>query len=126
MRAALTVLAALALSSSVAAQSVSPMEVSVGSLEPRFVARLDVANPYDAARRFQIIASDENHSPVDAWISAPVFDLPPSGRRRVVVSAAFDGAPERKLLICAETIALETASRRVRGQVCSRVTARRY
>ena len=118
---------ALCLTAGVArAQSVSPMEIDVRSASDSFLATVEVANPYREAKRFEMVTYSEDDAPVAVWLSVRQFDLGPGARRRIVISAPFDGAEQKRLLICAETIAGETANGRIRGQVCARVSARRY
>lgn len=122
----LAALAAALAPATVHAQSISPAEVRVGSFGDAFLVRLDVLNPYLQAKAFHLAAYDEDGAPTAIWTALPDFDLNAGASRRVVVSAPFGGRADRRMLICVETVAVETAAQRIRGQVCSRVSAVRY
>jgi hypothetical protein len=124
-RSAVAVAAALAAPGAAGGQAVSPMAVSVGSHSDRFMVRLTVSNPYAEARRFRIAAYTPEGQPVPIWTPAPEFQLASAGSRAVTVAGPFEGAENRKVYVCAETIIGTAASQRVRGQVCSTVSARR-
>lgn len=119
--AAIGTIAALLLSATAEAQQVSPMELSVTSYSDRFLARLDVANPYADMREFQIIAFDETGKPVEVWTDAARFSLRSGARRRVLISAAFEGERNRRVLVCAETVLPGGEGATIRAQVCSKV-----
>lgn len=109
-----------------AAQQVSPMVQRVGAAGDRFLVRLEVGNPYPDTRTFRLVAFDEDNRPADIWTNVPAFDLPPGGSRKVLASASFDGASERKMLICAETVTPSASGAVLHAQVCSKVSALRY
>lgn len=114
-------IAALLLTATADAQQVSPMEMSVTSYSDRFLARLDVANPYPDARDFQIVAYDDAGKPIEVWTDAVRFSLRSGARRRVLISAAFDGERHRRVLVCAETVHPGGEGATIRAQVCSKV-----
>ncbi|WP_156893842.1 hypothetical protein [Brevundimonas aveniformis] len=122
-----TVVAALALAASasgVQSQTVTPMRVQTGSIGERYVVRLVVANPYPDSRTFQITAFEPDGSPIAYWTDSPSFELAPAAQKRVIFAASFDGATNREIYICAETL-VEGVVGVARGQVCSHVWASR-
>lgn len=121
------VVAALALVASaggVQSQTVTPMRVQTGSMGERYVVRLVVANPYPEARTFQITAYEPDGSPIAYWTDSPSFELAPSAQKRIIFAASFNGATNREIYICAETL-VEGVTGVARGQVCSHVWASR-
>lgn len=125
--AAATLVLGVGLASAAAAQSLTPMTTAVGSVSDRFLVKLDVGNPYGAAMEFRVLAYDLDNRPIpDLWVNPPTFTLQPGGLRRILASAPFDGADSRQVLICAETFHPQASGANIRGQVCSRVLARRW
>ena len=107
------------------AQTVAPMTAAVGAYGEQFLVRLNVRNPYPDTRDFTLAAFDEAGGPISVWSSAPAFRLAAGKGRMLAVSAPFEGRPNRRIVLCVETVAGETETGRLLTQVCSTVQAER-
>ncbi|MER9305730.1 hypothetical protein NKJ06_20525 [Mesorhizobium sp. M0293] len=102
------------------AQSMSPMRGEVNSFTDVFAVRVFPANPYDRKIRVEIHVYDQNFQPVDARISPNVFQLASQASRSVLVVVSFDGAAERKVRICTESIPFPNQQTQIRAQICGK------
>ncbi|ESY72349.1 hypothetical protein NKJ90_01235 [Mesorhizobium sp. M0051] len=107
------------------AQSMSPMRGEVNSFSDAFAVRIFPANPYDRKIRVEIHVYDQDFQPVDARISPKVFQLASQASRPVLVVVPFDGAPERKVRICTESIPFPNQQTQIRAQICGKFFGRR-
>jgi hypothetical protein len=102
------------------AQSMSPMRGEVNSFTDVFAVRVFPANPYDRKIRVEIHVYDQDFQPVDARISPNVFQLASQGSRSVLVVVPFDGAAERKVRICTESIPFPNQQTQIKAQICGK------
>ena len=102
------------------AQSMSPMRGEVNSFTDAFAVRVFPANPYEQRIRVEVHVYDQNFEPVDAQISPASFLLAGQASRPVLVVVPFDGAPERKVRICTESIPFPSEQTQIRAQICGK------
>ncbi|MER9435531.1 hypothetical protein EOA13_25420 [Mesorhizobium sp. M7A.F.Ca.US.011.01.1.1] len=107
------------------AQSMSPMRGEINSFTEVFAVRVFPANPYDRKIRVEIHVYDQDFQPVDARISPDVFQLASQASRSVLVVVPFDGAAERKVRICTESIPFPNQQTQIRAQICGKFFGRR-
>ncbi|MER8413523.1 MULTISPECIES: hypothetical protein [unclassified Mesorhizobium] len=107
------------------AQSMSPMRGEINSFTDVFAVRVFPANPYDRKIRVEIHVYDQDFQPVDARISPNVFQLASQASRSVLVVVPFDGATERKVRICTESIPFPNQQTQIRAQICGKFFGRR-
>ncbi|RUU81604.1 hypothetical protein [Mesorhizobium sp. M7A.F.Ca.MR.362.00.0.0] len=107
------------------AQSMSPMRGEINSFTDVFAVRIFPANPYDRKIRVEIHVYDQDFQPVDARISPNVFQLASQASRSVLVVVPFDGAAERKVRICTESIPFPDQQTQIRAQICGKFFGRR-
>ncbi|RWB00052.1 MAG: hypothetical protein EOQ39_31825 [Mesorhizobium sp.] len=107
------------------AQSMSPMRGEINSFTDVFAVRIFPANPYDRKIRVEIHVYDQDFQPVDARISPNVFQLASQASRSVLVVVPFDGAAERKVRICTESIPFPNQQTQIRAQICGKFFGRR-
>ena len=105
------------------AQSVTPMRGEPRSVVDTFAVRLIVGNPYEQKQFFTVRVYDEKFYPVAATVSLPVVKLSPKGTRSVLVVVPFDGAPTRRVRICAEGLFGTENTSKLRTQVCGKFLA---
>jgi len=115
--------AGLALATPSFAQSVTPMRGESRSMMDRFAIRVVVGNPYGKMQNFNVRVYDEKFFPVAAHVSPPVARLGPNGTRSVLVIVPFEGAPARRVRICAEGLFGIENSSQLRTQVCGKFLA---
>ncbi|MER8573572.1 hypothetical protein NKH19_00470 [Mesorhizobium sp. M1338] len=109
----------------VKAQSMSPMRGEVNSFTDVFAVRVFPANPYDRKIQVEIHVYDQDFQPVAARISPSVFQLASQASRPVLVVVPFDGAAERKVRICTESIPFPNQQTQIRAQICGKFFGRR-
>lgn len=107
------------------AQSMSPMRGEVNSFTDVFAVRVFPANPYNRKIRVEIHVYDQDFQSVDARISPNVFQLASQASRSVLVVVPFDGAAERKVRICTESIPFPNQQTQIRAQICGKFFGRR-
>ncbi|ESZ24487.1 MULTISPECIES: hypothetical protein [unclassified Mesorhizobium] len=107
------------------AQSMSPMRGEINSFTDVFAVRVFPANPYDRKIRVEIHVYDQDFQPVDARISPDIFQLASQASRSVLVVVPFDGAAERKVRICTESIPFPNQQTQIRAQICGKFFGRR-
>ncbi|ADV10911.1 MULTISPECIES: hypothetical protein [Mesorhizobium] len=107
------------------AQSMSPMRGEINSFTDVFAVRVFPANPYDRKIRVEIHVYDQDFQPVDARVSPNVFQLASQASRSVLVVVPFDGAAERKVRICTESIPFPNQQTQIRAQICGKFFGRR-
>ncbi|ARP63531.1 hypothetical protein LB559_25570 [Mesorhizobium sp. BR1-1-3] len=107
------------------AQSMSPMRGDIKSFTDVFAVRVFPANPYDRKIRVEIHVYDQDFQPVDARVSPNVFQLASQASRSVLVVVPFDGAAERKVRICTESIPFPNQQTQIRAQICGKFFGRR-
>lgn len=98
----------------------SPMRGEVNSFTDVFAVRVFPANPYDRKIRVEIHVYDQDFQPVDARISPNLFQLASQASRSVLVVVPFDGAAERKVRICTESIPFPNQQTQIRAQICGK------
>ena len=107
------------------AQSMSPMRGEINSFTDVFAVRVFPANPYDRKIRVEIHVYDQDFQPVDARVSPNVFQLASQASRSVLVVVPFDGAAERKVRICTDSIPFPNQQTQIRAQICGKFFGRR-
>ncbi len=123
MRQALNLATALAVGlmpAAALAQSMSPMRGEVNSFTEAFAVRVFPANPYNQKIKIEVHVYDQDFQPVDARISPSVFQLGAQASRPVLVVVPFDGAAERKVRICTESIPFPNEHTQIRAQICGK------
>ncbi len=117
---------ALALSPSlVTAQALSPMRGTVKSYTDSFAVRVFPANPYEHRIRIEMRVYDQDFNPVDARISPANFTLGGRMARPVNVLISFEGARERKVRVCAESIPFPGKTSNIKAQICGKFLGQR-
>ncbi|RUU57457.1 hypothetical protein [Mesorhizobium sp. M2C.T.Ca.TU.002.02.1.1] len=104
----------------VAAQSMTPMRGEVSSFTDAFAVRIFPGNPYDKRIRVEVHVYDQDFQPVDAEISPAAFLLAGQASRPVLVVVPFDGAADRKVRICTESIPFPGEQTQIRAQICGK------
>ena len=126
MRIAATAFVLLTAVSAADAQSLSPMRGEVRSFTDRFAVRVYVGNPYARKMDFAITVFDQNFYPAVASVTPPRVSIAGGETRPVIVVVPFEGQKERRVRICAEGVAFDGNSTRVRTQVCGKFLAHTY
>lgn len=103
-----------------AAQSMTPMRGEVRSFTNAFAVRVFPGNPYDRRIRVEVHVYDQDFQPIDAQISPSAFLLAGQASRPVLVVVPFDGASERKVRICTESIPFPGEQTQIRAQICGK------
>jgi hypothetical protein len=124
-RAALVALLVVA-SGSASTQSMSPMRGEVRSFDDAFAVRVYPANPYDRRIRVDVRVYDQDFNPVMAQVTPSTFMLAAEASRPVLVVIPFDGAPERKVRICTESVPFPGEQTQIKAQICGRFIGRRH
>ncbi|TGT57556.1 hypothetical protein EN813_036575 [Mesorhizobium sp. M00.F.Ca.ET.170.01.1.1] len=102
------------------AQSMTPMRGEVQSFTDAFAVRVFPGNPYDKRIRVEVHVYDQNFQPIPAEISPKAFLLAGQASRPVLVVVPFDGATERKVRICTESIPFPGEQTQIRAQICGK------
>ncbi|MBW8909021.1 MAG: hypothetical protein JF620_08370 [Mesorhizobium sp.] len=102
------------------AQSMTPMRGEVRSFTDAFAVKVFPGNPYDQRIRVEVHVYDQDFQPVDARISPSVFLLAGQASRSVLVVVPFDGANDRKVRICTESIPFPGEQTQIRAQICGK------
>jgi len=105
---------------SATAQSMTPMRGEVRSFSNAFAVRVFPGNPYDQRIRVEVHVYDQDFQPIDAQISPSAFLLAGQASRPVLVVVPFDGANERKVRICTESIPFPGEQTQIRAQICGK------
>ena len=113
-------LAAGLLPAAAAAQSMTPMRGEVRSFTDAFAVRVFPGNPYDKRIRVEVHVYDQDFQPVDAAVTPSVFLLAGQASRPVLVVVPFDGATDRKVRICTESIPFPGEQTQIRAQICGK------
>lgn len=108
-----------------AAQSLMPMRGEVVSSTENFALRLFAGNPYAHRMRVEIRVYDSDFAPVAAEVRPPVRTLGGGTKASVMVIVPFQGAMQRRVRVCAESIPFPHQTTRVRTQICGKFLARR-
>jgi hypothetical protein len=103
-----------------AAQSMTPMRGEVSSFTDAFAVRVFPGNPYNKRIRVEVHVYDQDFQPVDAEISPGAFLLAGQASRPVLVVVPFDGAADRKVRICTESIPFPGEQTQIRAQICGK------
>ena len=101
-------------------QSMTPMRGEVRSFTDAFAVRVFPGNPYDQRIRVEVHVYDQDFQPVDAKITPSTFLLAGQASRPVLVVVPFDGASERKVRICTESIPFPSEQTQIRAQICGK------
>lgn len=102
------------------AQSMTPMRGEVRSFTDAFAVRVFPGNPYDQRIRVEVHVYDQDFQPIDAEISPSTFLLAGQASRPVLVVVPFDGATDRKVRICTESIPFPGEQTQIRAQICGK------
>ncbi|MEW6634085.1 MAG: hypothetical protein AB1440_24690 [Pseudomonadota bacterium] len=103
-----------------AAQSMTPMRGEVRSFTDAFAVRVFPGNPYDQRIRVEVHVYDQDFQPVEAKVTPSVFLLAGQASRPVLVIVPFDGATDRKVRICTESIPFPSEQTQIRAQICGK------
>jgi len=101
-------------------QSMTPMRGEVRSFTDAFAVRVFPGNPYDQRIRVEVHVYDQDFQPVAARITPSAFLLAGQASRPVLVVVPFDGATERKVRICTESIPFPSEQTQIRAQICGK------
>lgn len=113
--AALAVLCLPALS-----QSMSPMRGEVASFTDTFAVRVFPANPYGHRIKVSVRVYDQNFNPVAARVTPRDFMLSAEVSRPVLVIVPFEGATQRKVRICTESVPFPGEQTQIKAQICGK------
>ena len=102
------------------AQALSPMRGTVKSFTDSFAVKVFPANPYAHRIRIEVKVYDQDFNPIKARISPSDFTLGGNTSRPVTVLIPFDGAGERKVRVCAESIPFPGTSSNIKAQICGK------
>ncbi|MBZ9763966.1 hypothetical protein LB553_24215 [Mesorhizobium sp. CA8] len=102
------------------AQSMTPMRGEVRSFTDAFAVRVFPGNPYNQRIRVEVHVYDQDFQPVAARITPGTFLLAGQASRPVLVVVPFDGANERKVRICTESIPFPSEQTQIRAQICGK------
>lgn len=106
-------------------QSMSPMRGEVTSFTDGFAVRVFPANPYGHRIRVSVRVYDQQFRPVEAGVTPNDFMLGAEASRPVLVVVPFDGAAERKVRICTESVPFPGEQTQIKAQICGRFMGRR-
>lgn len=126
MRVIAAICVVIALCGQVSAQSLSPMRGEVRSFSDRFAVRVQVGNPYGKRMRFNVTVYDRNFFPETASVTPSHIEIAGGATAPVLVVVPFNGEQEKRIRICAEGLAYQGNSTRIRTQVCGKFLARSY
>ncbi|RAZ92108.1 hypothetical protein DPM33_06615 [Mesorhizobium hawassense] len=101
-------------------QSMTPMRGEVRSFTDAFAVRVFPGNPYNQRIRVEVHVYDQDFQPVAARITPSAFLLAGQASRPVLVVVPFDGANERKVRICTESIPFPSEQTQIRAQICGK------
>ncbi len=102
------------------AQSMSPMRGSVNSFSDAFALRVHPTNPYDKRIDIEVRVYDQDFFEVPARVSPQTFSLAAGATRRVTVVVPFDGATERRVRVCTESVPYPDQPTQIRTQICGK------
>ena len=122
---AFTLAAAMLCSAAALGQSMSPMRGEVASFSDAFAVRVFPANPYNKKIRIDVRVYDQNFQPVAARIAPDSFMLGAEASRPVLVVVPFDGATERKVRICTESVPFPNEQTQIKAQICGKFLGQR-
>lgn len=111
---------AAGLPAAAAAQSMTPMRGEVRSFTDAFAVRVFPGNPYNQRIRVEVHVYDQDFQPVEAKVTPSVFLLAGQASRPVLVIVPFDGATDRKVRICTESIPFPGEQTQIRAQICGK------
>lgn len=110
----------------VQAQSMTPMRGEITSFSDEFAVRVHPRNPYRHRIRVAVRVYDEKFRPVKARVLPTEMTLGANDSRPVTVMIAFEGARERRVRICTESVPFPNKQTRIKAQICGRFFARRF
>ena len=122
---AIALSAALLCGTAAWSQSMSPMRGEVASFSDAFAVRVFPANPYNKKIRIDVRVYDQNFQPVAARIAPDSFMLGAEASRPVLVVIPFDGATERKVRICTESVPFPNEQTQIKAQICGKFLGQR-
>ena len=114
-----------AFGASAEAQTMSPMRGNVSSFSDSFAVRVYPANPYTHRIKIEIKVYDQDFRQVDAGVTPSSFMLGSEASRGVLVVVPFDGANERKVRICTESIPFPNEQTQIKAQICGKFLGQR-
>lgn len=103
----------------------SPMRGEVTSFTDAFAVRVFPANPYNTKIRVDVRVYDQNFQPVKADVAPNSFMLGAEASRPVLVVIPFDGASERKVRICTESVPFPNEQTQIKAQICGKFLGQR-
>ncbi|MFC5585744.1 hypothetical protein ACFPOD_11525 [Nitratireductor kimnyeongensis] len=106
-------------------QSMSPMRGEIRSYTDSFAVRVQPRNPYKHRINVGIRAYDADFRPIEARISPADFSLGAGASRSVLVVVNFNGARERRVRICTESVPLSGKGVGMKAQICGKFIGHR-
>lgn len=107
------------------AQSLTPMRGEVKSFTDQFAVRVFAMNPYNKRMKIEVKVYDDTFRPVGAVVLPGEAMVGAQDSRSVMVMVPFDGQPQRRVRICAESVPFKTETTSLRTQVCGKFFAQR-
>src|SRR4051794_24686154 len=106
-------------------QAMSPMRGEVTSFTDSFAVRVFPSNPYQQRIKVLVKVYDQDFYPVAARVSPAEFTLAGNGSRSVLVIVPFEGAAQRKVRICTESVPFPNLQTQIRAQICGKFLGQR-
>ncbi len=102
----------------------SPMRGEVQSFADSFALKVYPANPYAHRIRIEVKVYDQDFRPVKAYVSPAEFTLAGNFARPVNVIVPFEGAKQRKVRVCTESVPFPNqttaTTTTIKAQVCGK------
>lgn len=114
-----------ALSNAACPQAMSPMRGEVMSFTDSFAVRVFPSNPYEQRIKVLVRVYDQDFYPVAARVVPAEFTLAGNGSRSVLVVVPFEGAAQRKVRICTESVPFPNEQTQIRAQICGKFLGQR-
>ncbi|MFC6490538.1 hypothetical protein [Nitratireductor sp. GCM10026969] len=118
-------LAVLGGASAADAQAMTPMRGEVTSFSDEFAVRVRPYNPYQHRIQVEVRVYDQDFRPVAAKVSPRRLMLGGKASRPVLVVVGFEGAAQRRVRVCTESVPFPRQKTRIKAQICGRFIARR-
>ena len=112
-----------------AAQAMSPMRGQVQSFTDTFALKVFPSNPYNHRIRVEVKVYDQDFNPVEAKVMPAEFTLGGRNSRPVTVMVPFDGANQRKVRVCTESVPFPgiggKTTTTIKAQICGKFLGER-
>ena len=113
------------LSNAACPQAMSPMRGEVMSFTDSFAVRVFPSNPYEQRIKVLVRVYDQDFYPIAARVTPAEFTLAGNGSRPVLVIVPFEGAAQRKVRICTESVPFPNEQTQIRAQICGKFLGQR-